>query len=421
MAALLAGMLTLSSLFPSAANGAAARGGMQNSIRYWHTSGNRIVDANGHPVRIAAVNWFGMENLYFVPAGLDRQPLDAILARVRSLGFNTIRLPFSNRVVEADPIVRGHLHANPNLRGRHALDILDRIVAAAGRHGLRIILDNGRSGAGTYPQENGLWYTKRYPERSWIRDWVGLAQRYKGNPTVVGVDLRNEPHTAPPGPWSLKAYLHQGATWGPYRGIENQATDWRLAAERAGNAVLAVNPHLLIIVEGLQLYPDPTQPRGVDAYWWGGILKPAGAYPVRLSVPHQLVYSPHEYGPYKAPMPFFGRRMTYAKLADGWSSHWAYLMQSARSPVPIFIGEFGTCGRATCVDSSALGSTGLWFRFFVQYLKDHPQIGWAVWALNGTSRLGDPCPNYILKPDWRAVRLEPLLTALRSIERPPAS
>jgi hypothetical protein len=80
-----------------------------------------------------------------------------------------------------------------------------------------------------------------------------------------------------------------------------------------------------------------------------------------------------------------------------------------------------TGGQATCVESSAPGSTGLWFRFFVQYLRAHPQIGWGFWALNGTSRLGDPCPNYILKPDWRAVRLEPLLKALQSIERPPAT
>jgi endoglucanase len=421
LSALLTGMLTVFSLFSSAASGAAERGATQSPIGYWHTSGNRIVDAHGHSVRIAAVNWFGMENLYFVPAGLDRQPLDTILARVRSFGFNTIRLPFSNQMVESNPIVRAHLNANPNLRGLHALEILDRIVAAAGLHDLRIILDNGRSSAGTYPQENGLWYTKRYPEQSWIRDWVELAQRYEGNPTVVGVDLRNEPHTAPPGPWSLQAYLHQGATWGPYRGIEDKATDWRLAAERSGNAVLAVNPHLLIIVEGLQLYPDRTQPRGVDAYWWGGILKPAGIYPVRLSLPHQLVYSPHEYGPNKAPMPFFDRRMTYAKLNAVWTSHWGYLLQTARSPVPIFIGEFGTCGQAKCIDSSAPGSTGLWFRFFIQYLRAHPQIGWGFWALNGTSRLGDPCPNYILKPDWRAVRLEPLLKALQSIERPPAT
>ena len=34
-----------------------------------------------------------------------------------------------------------------------------------------------------------------------------------------------------------------------------------------------------------------------------------------------------------------------------------------------------------------------WFRYFVQYLKAHLEIGWAYWALNGASRLGDPCPQ----------------------------
>jgi len=392
-----------------------------SSAGYWHTSGDRIVDARGRPVRIAAVDWFGMENLFFVPAGLDRRPLDSILTRVRELGFNTIRLPFSNEMVEANPIITQNLRANPSLRGLHALAILDRIVAAAERHGLRVILENARSGAGTYPQGNGLWYTKRYPERSWLQDWVRLAKRYQGKPTVVGVDLRDEPHTGPPGPWTVRAYLHQGSTWGPYRGVDDPASDWRLAAERAGNAVLAINPRLLIFVEGLQLYPDPTQPGGVDAYWWGGMLTPARAYPIQLSVPHRLVYSPHEYGPSKWSMPFYGKGMTYASLASVWDRHWGFLLRSVPSPTPIFIGEFGTCGQATCVDSGVPGSTGLWFRFFLRYLRSHPQIGWAFWALNGTTRLGNPCPNYVLKPDWRTIRLDALLKALRSIERPPAS
>jgi endoglucanase len=387
---------------------------------YWHTSGDRIVDAQGHPVRIAAVNWFGMENLFFVPAGLDRQPLDDILTRVRALGFNTIRLPFSDEMVETNPIITHHLNANPSLRGLHALTILDRIVAAAGRHGLRIILDNERSGAGTWPQGNGLWYTKRFPERSWMRDWIRLAKRYQGNPTVVGVDLRDEPHTGGPGPWTVTAYLHQGSTWGPYRGVDDPATDWRLAAERAGNAVLAINPHLLIFVEGLQLYPDLTQPGGIDSYWWGGILTPARRYPVELTVPHQLVYSPHEYGPLKWQMPWFGARMTYKRLAAVWNRHWGFLERASfPRKAPIFLGEFGTCGDSrSCITDATPGSQGLWFSYLVDYLRRHPEIGWAFWALNGTTRLGNPCPNYVLQPDWRTVHLEPLLTALQSIERP---
>jgi beta-galactosidase GanA len=388
---------------------------------YWHTSGNRILDTNNRPVRIAAVNWFGMENSFYVPAGLDRQPLQAIVDRVRDLGFNAIRLPFSNELVETDPLIEYRVDANPELKGLHALDIMDRIVAAAGHDDLKVILDDQRSSAGTQPQRNGLWYTKRYPESAWIHDWETLVERYKDDPTVVGVDLRNEPHTGPPGPWTIKAYLHQGSTWGPYNGQDNPATDWRLAAERGGDAVLKLNPHLLIFVEGLQLYPDTTQPNGIDSYWWGGILTPARQYPVELSVPHQLVYSPHEYGPLKWQMPWFGQHMTYASMQRIWTKHWDFLEQNSfPQQAPIFLGEFGTCGdTAKCVKDRAPGSQGLWFSLLMRYMREHPEIGWAYWALNGSNHVGAPTPEYVLRPNWKDVRLPALLQTLRDIEVAP--
>ncbi len=389
---------------------------------YWHTSGNRIVDDRGLPVRIAAVNWFGMEDTFFVPSGLNTETLQSIVDRVRDLGFDAIRLPFSNEMVETNPIIEFGVDANPDLKGLHALDIMDRIVAAAGNDGLKVILDDQRSSAGTQPEKNGLWYTAKYPESAWINDWKALAARYAGDPTVVGVDLRNEPHTGPPGPWTIKAYLHQGSTWGPYRGVDNPLTDWRLAAERGGDAVLSVNPHLLIFVEGLQLYPDPTQPNGIDSYWWGGILTPAKQYPVQLDVAHQLVYSPHEYGPLKWQMPFFGAHMTYKSLAKVWLQHWDFLERSSFSgQAPIFIGEFGTCGNTkTCVTDATPGSQGLWFSYFVEFLRRHPEIGWSYWALNGTNHTGQPTPQYILRPNWKSVRLPALVQTLHDIEVAPS-
>jgi endoglucanase len=341
--------------------------------------------------------------------------LDAILGRVHELGFNAIRLTFSNATIESNPVVTERLDANQQLRGLHALDILDRVVDAAGQHGLRIILDDARSTLGDEPEPNGLWYTPRYPERAWIRDWTLLASRYRENAVVVGVDLRNEPHTAPPGPWSLRTYLHQGATWGPYRGNDNPATDWRLAAQRAGNAALAINPHLLIIVEGIQQYPDVRQRGGIDASWWASILQPAGPYPVRLQIAHRLVYSPHEYGPFKYRMPYLGPRMTYAAVAAVWKKHWGYLLD--RYQTPIFIGEFGTCGFSpSCVRDGKPGSQGLWFSFLLRYLKEHPQVGWAFWALNAINPHDKLMTNYVLLPDWQTVRLPALINELRQVE-----
>src|SRR6185436_8498463 len=109
-----------------------------------------------------------------------------------------------------------------------------------------------------------------YPEQRWIADWVKLAQKYRANPMVVAFDLHNEPHAE--------------ATWGS----GDPATDWRLAAQRAGNAILAVHPDILLVVEGVESY-------GGNYYWWGGNLRGAAAAPVQLDRPDHVIYSPHEY------------------------------------------------------------------------------------------------------------------------------
>ena len=126
---------------------------------------------------------------------------------------------------------------------------MDKIIGYAGSIGLKVILDRHRPDAGS---QSALWYTSRYDEARWISDWEMLARRYAGNTTVIGADLHNEPHDE--------------ATWGD----GNRATDWRLAAERAGNAILAVNPEWLIIVEGIECVAEACN-------WWGGNLQAAGA------------------------------------------------------------------------------------------------------------------------------------------------
>lgn len=389
---------------------------------YWHTSGTSILDANGAQVRIAAVTWYGMETSYWVPAGLDFQPYTAIMDRVKALGYNAIRLPFSLELVEHDPIVSEHVAANPRLKGMHALGVMDAIVAHARSIGLKIILDDHLCAASRPPKHvsdllEPLWYTRDYPDSSWVRDWTMLARRYRGNNTVIGFDLRNEPHTSGPGPWGLHAYLNQGATWGPYNGVDNPATDWRLAAERAGNSILKANPHLLIFVEGLQLYADQREPDGAANYWWGSILTPARRYPVVLDVPHQLVYSPHDWGPWKWNMPWF-ESMTYESIQRVWHDKWSFLLDDPSAPyaAPVWIGEFGTCtNNPQCVDDERQGNQAQWFHLLLRYLGDHPEVGWGFFALNGTNANNNPTNNGILTPHWDNVANDALQADLSHI------
>ncbi len=176
--------------------------GRAQGTGYWHTSGNEILDSTNKVVRIAGINWSGFETSAAVVHGLYAQDYKYILDGIKSNGYNTVRLPFSNQMVET-PIVPTSAYVafsnasgpiNTDLQGLNSLQILDRIVEYAGQIGLRVILDNHRSEAGETAEANGLWYTDAYPESAWISDWEMLAERYAGNVTVIGMDLRNEPH-----------------------------------------------------------------------------------------------------------------------------------------------------------------------------------------------------------------------------------
>src|SRR5208282_2935143 len=339
---------------------------------YWHTSGSEIVDSGNTPMRISGVNWYGFETTDFVAHGLWAQSYQNILNTIKSLGYNVIRIPLSNEMVESNPVPTNYNATdNPDLNGLTSLEILDKIIAYAGQIGLRVILDNHRSEAGNSAEANGLWYTSAYPQSAWINDWIALANRYNGNTTVVGFDLRNEPHNR--------------ASWGD----GNATTDWRLAAEAAGNAVLAVNANLLICVEGIQTYNG-------DSDWWGGNLEGAGSFPIVLNVANQLVYSAHDYGPNLSGQPWFNGSTTYSSLAATWTKYWGYL--AINGTAPVWVGEFGSTNTETDLQNSAAGSQGQWFQGLVQFLSGNSEINWTYWALNGEDSYALLDSNYDSTP-----------------------
>ena len=344
---------------------------------YWHTSGNRILDANGMQVRIAGVNWYGFETTSAVVGGLNAQDYKTILQTIKNNGYNTIRLPFSSQMIEtpsANLNINYSNGMNADLQGLNSLQVMDKIVTHAGTVGLKIILDNHRSTAGGGPQENGLWYSGNYTESLWINDWTMLANRYANNPTVVGFDLRNEPHNATSG----------GSCWDC-----GGSNDWHLAAERAGNAVLGVNPKLLIFVEGVDAYNN-------DFYWWGGNLEGVRNSPVTLVVSNRLVYSAHDYGPSVYGQPWFNGSTTYSGLSSVWTNHWAFIDQSGIAPV--WLGEFGTGNNNSDAQNGAAGSEGQWFQSLVEYLQTEPTLNWTYWALNGEDSLALLDGNYDATP-----------------------
>ena len=317
-------------------------------------------------VHLTGINWFGMESETQAPHGLWMRSWQDLLDSIVKAGFNTIRLPYSNDVFDPTiaPVGGIDYSKNPDLQGVQKLDLMDHIVEGAAQRGLKIILDRHRP---TQQGQSELWYIPSDPkmtEQRWIADWVTLAQRYQGNATVIGADLHNEPHGR--------------ATWGD----DNHDTDWRLAAERAGNAILAANPDWLIFVQGIETYQG-------DTYWWGGNLMGAKQFPVRLVRPEKLVYSAHEYGPGVHQQPWFDDPAFPQNLEAVWRRHWGYLMLEER--VPVLLGEFG--GRSVGEDKE-----GIWQQMLVDYLR-RQRFDYTYWALNPNSA----DTGGILQDDWKTI------------------
>ena len=348
---------------------------------HWHTRGSQIVDSENRVVHLAGVNWYGFETTDKVVHGLWAKDYHEILQSIKANGYNTIRLPYSNEMIER-PIVPTAIDTNTfnnDLAGLNSLEIMDKIVNGAGSVGLQVILDNHRSSAGNGPEVNGLWYSGEYPESAWIDDWTMLAKRYanvrdaNGKAVVVGMDLRNEPHLNPNGSPGT------GACWtgDPAKGgcsEDDTAHNWPMAAQRAGNAILKANPNLLIFVEGLDCYDN-------DCGWWGGNLLGVAEHPVEFAVRNRLVYSPHDFGPNLYPQKWFNGATTRASLYGVWDKYFGYIYNAGMAP--LWLGEFGTGNNGADASSDVAGSQGQWFNSLVQYVNDHSSMGWSYYALNG--------------------------------------
>jgi endoglucanase len=74
---------------------------------YWHTNGHRIEDSTNQPIRIADINWFGLETSNYAPHGLWVRGYRSMLDQIKAQGYNTIRLPYSNQLFDAGSIPNG--------------------------------------------------------------------------------------------------------------------------------------------------------------------------------------------------------------------------------------------------------------------------------------------------------------------------
>ncbi len=337
-------------------------------------NGNKLFDTTGKEVRLTGVNWFGFETSLYSPHGLWTRDMKSVLQQIKDLGFNTIRVPWCNEMLNPGATININSFGTDPYTGispmneeeskiNKPIELMDILVQWCQENDIKIVLDNHSRAADGFLNE-AVWYTDQYSEQRWIDDWVFIANRYKDFSAVVGMDLNNEPH---------------GSSWGN----SNPATDWNKAAERCGNEILKINPNVLIIVEGVGEFEG-------NSYWWGGQLMGAKKYPIQLSDPSKLMYSAHEYGPEVAPQDWFTASDFPQNMPGIWKDNFHYLYEEGTSP--LFIGEFGI------KDQDAFGGIAYtWFTEWTNFMGDI--YSWTFWTMNPNS--GDT--GGILADDWSTV------------------
>lgn len=353
------------------------------------TRGTDIIDADGDVVVLQGVNWFGFETNTQVVHGLWTRDYRDMLGQIASLGYNTLRIPFSIEALRSNrPVDVNTGVGNQALIGKTPIEALDVIIEEARHHGLLVMLDNHSLANDNFMHP--LWYDGNYSEDAWVANWEMVASRYHDDPNVIAADLKNEPHGS--------------ASWG-----DGGPTDWRRAAERAGAAVQAIAPHWLIVVEGIE---GPAPGQQLDRHWWGGNLEGVRTAPVRLPVSGKLVYSPHEYGPRVFAQPWFSlpQEQMEAELARRWDLGFGFIVDQGIAPV--LVGEFGghDVGDTSTVE-------GRWFDQFADFLASK-RISWTYWSWNPNS--GDT--GGILDNDWRTViarKQDRLVQLMAGVGTPP--
>ncbi|KAI1433635.1 endoglucanase E1 [Xylaria sp. CBS 124048] len=332
------------------------------------TKGRDIVDVTGRRFKLASVNWYGGSDELFIPSGLDVQHRSVIAASIRTLGFNSVRLPYSDEMVITNPPIPDRLlSANPDLYGLRALDIFVAVVEALTEAGIAVIVNNHITSAtwccGVDPCDAGWSNDFLGPlcrisqsEEGWIQHWETIMERLIDNPYVIGADLRNEVR----GIWGTM----------PWR-------RWAAAAEKCGNRLLKMKKDWLIIVEGTESGNDLTGVR---------------TRPVVLNIPDRIVYSAHVYA-WSGWGSHEGRysKRSYAAFIQAMRKNWAYLVEGDIAPV--WVGEFGAPRHP------GVGDANYWSNL-MRYLK-RIDADFGYWAVNPRKPHANEKEGYsLVEDDW---------------------
>jgi len=261
-----------------------------SQITAYSTKDGKIVDDSGKEIQLKGVNWFGFNTGNAVLHGLWTSDFKCHANRIKALGFNAVRLPFTFSEIEnkskmidilrssctnvrPDGTVAGQISCNAGFP-TNSYDAFTYVIDYFTSIGLYVMPDN-------HYEDDAIMRPA-----SFVESWKKLATRFSQNELVIGWDLVNEA--------DKRGLLWDKAGNGPAYGPTMIA---------ASDALMAINPKKLVFIEGVAGSP-------IGANWGDGFCTDAAlAASLGMSNPiatfttfmdrsyiSQIVISPHIYG-----------------------------------------------------------------------------------------------------------------------------
>jgi endoglucanase len=144
-----------------------------------------------------------------------------------------------------------------------ALAHLDRLLPVCREVGIRVVIDMHTPPGGRNPSSQYRMFTDKQFQEAFVADWEKIARRYRGDKTVWGFDLVNEP---------VEGVVAEGLL------------DWHGLATLAARKVRGIDPDHAIIIE-----PAPWGgPEGLD--WLEPLDVPGVVYSVHMYAPFQFTH-----------------------------------------------------------------------------------------------------------------------------------
>lgn len=360
--------------------------------------GNQIVDEHGQVIRLRGTcvgGWMNMENFingypgdehgqrremaqllgpgkaqFFFDRWLDYFFTEEDAAYLESLGMTVVRLALNYRHFESDAAPFKYLEAG--------FARLDKAVSACAKHHLYVILDlhsvqgwqNNDWHCDNSSRHTYFWQQAQFQDR-FIALWEEFSRRYKGNSTIAGYNVMNEPVSNAPS--------------GRFLRDEDYPTDWQTINRiyhRVVQAIRIVDPEHIIFLEG--------------DYWasrFDGMDAPFAS---------NLVYGSHNYAspsfdPHQKPITMTQRRQNRQRQEEIFLAHQG-TQYTQKYNAPLWVGEFGGAGGSALDDQ---------VNVFEAY-----QAHWTVWTYKDIGVMG----LITLHPESEYMqRIAPILKAKREL------